>query len=261
MFNFLNSFVIKLQIKWGNPLALFLGFLVLLGLSYRIWNLRLFYKIQFPVQGSEVRVRAQDCDLDDLKQVVALDRNQLGWKEVISVRVFRKWLEKNPRVFRVFKDNGKIIAYYSILPLKKETLEKFVEGKIREKSFDKDDILDKSYFSRVNSLYLFSIVIDRSAPFTVLKIVIRDLVKFLQEIRSKNGKLKTIYVTGATEQGKKLLQYFGFQSRGKDYKRRKDKHELFYRKIPSSENLMKSLDVKWRSVSKHLDIDKERHYI
>jgi hypothetical protein len=229
---------------WLIILAVLLTFLIIFHIGYKYFKQRTQEGRQFSLNKEKICVR--NAHLADLRKIVELDIQELGPKEYISEKVFRKWFEKNEQVFRVAECNGEVVGYHSILPLKKETLKKFIDGKVREKSFKKRDILSTGYFYRLSELYVFSVVIDHKMKFRCTKILFNDIVNRLTEIRDRGQKLTTIYATAASRDGKKLLDKLDFTPISEDSKKRKDKHPLYVRNIDPDINLRNILRQAWK---------------
>jgi len=104
----------------------------------------------------------QYAETHDVGKIVALDRTAFNEYDLIPEAIFKSWIEKNRRVFRVLKPSPDLVAgYYSLLPLKKAVLRKFIDGVLHEKSIRPEDLYTENDRTPFDSLYFFSIVLDK----------------------------------------------------------------------------------------------------
>lgn len=71
-------------------------------------------------------------DMDDMEDENELDRRTVGGAGM-TTEVRKSWLNINSSLDYHVRHNGKLVAFIRLLPLKHETLENFMEGKVRGK--------------------------------------------------------------------------------------------------------------------------------
>jgi hypothetical protein len=164
------------------------------------------------------------ADSRDLAKIVAMDHvvfNEYDW---ISEEIFESWIARNRRVFRVLKlGPDKVAGYYSLLPLKKPILQKFINGDLHEKRIQPDDLYAEAESAQFVSLYFFSLVMDQDHRL-LTKTMLEDAFREIEEYRVKNG-VQMLYATSATPEGKRLLERLGFKQIS-DSGKREDHHSL-----------------------------------
>jgi hypothetical protein len=167
---------------------------------------------------------------EDIKKIVELDKKVFKEEDVIDADIFMRWYRKNPKTFTCLYYKDKLIAYYSILPLRKEALEALCNGYLKECNIKGSDILDQNDMFNISHFYFFSFVISKRYPmvfFALLSHAI-DTVNTL----FNDGKLRKIFATAATREGEKLLRRLQFQ-KIQDSDDRADKHDLYSKDIES----------------------------
>lgn len=177
----------------------------------------------------------------DIEKIIQLDKASFDESEIIGTQIFSDWHEKNPKVFSCLAQGDEVIGYFSILPLRSDTLKRFVAGEISEKDFTSTDILtSKEAAKQCADLYFFSIVIARNHS-KLLRSMFEEIAREFH--RYKSGKLfHRIYVTAATKVGRRLIKRFKF-TLVQEAKYRIDGHDLFVKqisRIKDSRDYMKS---------------------
>jgi len=219
------------QYKWQVVAAS--GLIVLIiALSIRRYLYRMQREnLQMPDVCSITELEFRDAALSDLAAIVRLDRVLLGQKEVIPEKTFREWLQKNPSVFRLAVCDGDIVGYYSILPLKSDTLDKFIRGKIRERSFRANDIHTVGNMRKLKSLYIFTVImVPNMGPIAGYRLL-EDIARQLDSCRDNGGTVTDLYATAATRRGEEVLKKLRFRPIGDRPQKRKDRHQLYMKRI------------------------------
>lgn len=164
------------------------------------------------------------ASLDDLEAVYQLDKAVFKKCDVISLDTFVEWHQTNPRIFKVFIVDERLVGYYAVLPLRPSVLDEFVQGNIKESDFRGDSILEPNDAKELRRIYLFSIARDPGERGRGYEIV-ADAAQYLGSGEDYPN-IETLYATGATEDGVRLLMRRGFR-RVMDAGDRADEHPLF----------------------------------
>lgn len=160
----------------------------------------------------------------DFEQIYLLDQSAFSQEELIPKEIFLQWFRANKNTFTVLYVGERIVGYYSILPLKERTLEKFVNGEISEMGFTSEDILPEQEVQNARELYFFSMVVDKKYEPRGFQLVQR----LVDELKTKKAypQVQTVYAAAATATGRKILQKLGFVQIG-DAAEREDGHDLY----------------------------------
>lgn len=162
-----------------------------------------------------------ECDFD---QIYALDKSVFTQADLIPPETFRQWFRVNKKVFTVLSVGEKVIGYYSILPLRQATFNRFLKGKISEIDFTAKDILSEQEARNIRRIYFFSIVIDkeyRHRGYQLLQHAVDEL-----DARVTYPQVRKIYATAATPDGKRILEKRGFIKKA-NAAERIDRHDLY----------------------------------
>ena len=167
---------------------------------------------------------------NDIDKIVKLDKTVFSESEIINKDILFEWHKKNSKIFTCLLQGSEVVGYFSILPLKSETLNRFVTGEIREEDFTSSDILrPKDAVEGCRDLYFFSIAITREYRRLFLRSFLDEIARELHRSQCGNG-LKKIYVTAATQEGKSLIRRFKFKLIQKS-EFRVDKHDLYMKEV------------------------------
>ena len=123
---------------------------------------------------------------------------------------------------------SELVGYFSILPLRRETMKAFVAGEIRESDFSGRNILSISATKDVDDIYFFSIVMSSRYPKLTLTLIQRAAHE-VEAIR-KHGALRRIYASAASCPGRRLLQRLKFRC-VQDGETRADHHSLYVKRL------------------------------
>jgi hypothetical protein len=161
----------------------------------------------------------------EIEEVVRLDETVFEPRDVIPAAIFLEWYQKNSNTFTLLCVSGRVIGYFSILPLAEGTLEKFKQGEITEHEFTANDILEAGESRNAKEVYFFSIVVDRDFRGIYGSRLLRQAMD-LRSLAKLYPRLERIYACAATQDGSRLLERMGF-SKISDSSARKDGHDLY----------------------------------
>lgn len=130
--------------------------------------------------------------------------------------IYCKWLQKNPETFFVLRNTAnKTVGFASLVPIKKNTMDRFVRGEIKMGEIPLDDI-EMFEPGKPIHLYVVALCIDPiykgAAKVTYGQQMIEKLFDFLFNLAKRGVEIETI--TARNEKGKpdgrNLLNKLGF---------------------------------------------------
>lgn len=140
------------------------------------------------------------------------EKAYLRWIEEIYLR----WLQKNPETFFVLRNTAnRIVGFASLVPIKKNTLDRFVSGEINMSEIPSDDI-EVFEPGKPLHLYVFALCIDpvykAGAKVAYAFLLIEKIFAFLLDLARRGVEIETITARNQKDKpdGKRLLQKMGF---------------------------------------------------
>jgi hypothetical protein len=194
----------------------------------------------------------------DLAAIYRLDLSEFMKQDIISEKTFRRWSARNPEIFVVLTaQNGGIIAYYSILPLRRNVMESVIAGSLADKEIQARDICLPGQASGTESLYFFSYVMaEKYRPTVRMFQLMYGIAHSLQVLRERFPIVK-VYATPARtrsgDRGVTQLRRFQFkQVEGKD--NRADGRDLYVKDITTISDLRGYIQQLYPSIFKRRPI-------
>ena len=184
----------------------------------RLANERLDY-----VKGEEgARPTYMKATWDDLDEEYELATLLLNGNAAYGIPTYRAWLSKNPDTNFILRDQGRLVAFLLVLPVKQSTIKRWINGEIREWEIGAEDILP---FTPINPLEC--IILSMATISDVAKCkrseyglrIIRGYLNFLQVLAAQGITIARFYSMGATVEGSTILKQAGFEERGQVGKR------------------------------------------
>ena len=149
--------------------------------------------------------------------------------DVIRAPLMLEWFKANPSGFSVIKDcNGHRCGNLDILPLKPDTLSRFLRGELIEQEIRGDSIFGRPESKKIQSLYIESLVAlsegDEPNPLATYKCLM-SVLELARRICDPS-QVKKLYAIGASKGGICLMKHVGFDKI--DYEQpRRDGHDVF----------------------------------
>ncbi len=171
------------------------------------------------------RTQFQVATPEDLPAIAAIDEKTfnagkedaepkeayLRWIE----HLYRRWMTKNPHVFFVLRNSArKVVGFAALVPLKKETLDRFVRGEIRMAAIASADV-ELFEPGKPLHLYVIALCIDPLYKATTKEqygaMMVRGLFTHLLELAQRGVEIETITARNEKDKpdGKRLLQRLG----------------------------------------------------
>jgi hypothetical protein len=129
--------------------------------------------------------------------------------------IYLRWLQKNPETFFVLRSEAnKVVCFASIVPIKKNTMDRFVKGDITMGEIPLEDI-DLFEPGKPLHLYVIAICVDPvykgSAKVAYGAQMIEKVFDFLFDLAERGVEIETITARNERDKpdGKRLLQKLG----------------------------------------------------
>jgi hypothetical protein len=150
---------------------------------------------------------------EDMPSIVDIDKRT--FKVDITEETYLRWMRKNPETFFVLRNSAnKVVGYIALLPLKKDTLDRFVKGEIGMDDIPPNDI-ELFEPGRPVHLYVIALCVDPVYKATVKgeygAKMVRGLFAFLLELAQRGVEIETITARNDKDKpdGRRLLQKLG----------------------------------------------------
>jgi hypothetical protein len=135
----------------------------------------------------------------------------LQWIE----KTYRRWMAKNSQVFFVLRNSAnKVVGFAALLPMKKETMDRFVRGEIGMADIPSDDV-ESFEAGKPLHVYIVALCIDPAYKATTKEeygaMMVRGLFAHLLELAQRGVEIETITARNEKDKpdGKRLLQKLG----------------------------------------------------
>lgn len=150
---------------------------------------------------------------EDIPEAVALAEAVFGGHRTISVETRRAWLQKNPDIDYLLKQEGQIVGYFSIVPLAPETIEDLLQQRRFAKDLTADDIL--TYVPQVPvDLYGMAIGVrpgvSNSQKREWGRALIMGAMRVLVGLGGRGIIIRTIQAHSTKPDGIRLMRHMGF---------------------------------------------------
>lgn len=171
---------------------------------------------------------------NDLWAEVKIGTELYGENDIVSFKKLLEWRETNDEMYMSLKEDGKIIAYSSLMPLEEEVIFSLIEDKIRER--DIPDSAIKQWTDPQLSVYIASVTArptrDKEIDTRRGWMIIRHTLKWALSL-DRQFDIVNWYGIGATKEGQALFEDLGFSEtvslyngERKGYKIRDIKHPV-----------------------------------
>jgi hypothetical protein len=153
-------------------------------------------------------------DLDEEYELATL---LLNGNAAYGVPTYNMWLSKNPDTNFIIRDQGRLVAFLLVLPVKQRTIKRWINGEIREWEIVAEDILPYTPISSLECIIMSMATtsdVDKCKRCEYGLRIIRGFLKFLHELVAQGITITRFYSIGATVEGSTLLKEAGFEERG-----------------------------------------------
>lgn len=154
-------------------------------------------------RGTEFR----KATLDDIEEETQLAVTVFGKASSMVPR--RSFLEKNPSIDYHLYDQGKLVSYITVLPLKTETITKFMQGQIRGWQIDPNDIEQYTPGKPIECLIMDMVTTPFVPPVKRSEYgrsIIVNILRELRELGEQGIEITKLHAIGGTPSGQRILK-------------------------------------------------------
>jgi ribosomal protein S18 acetylase RimI-like enzyme len=127
--------------------------------------------------------------------------------------IYLRWMSRNPEAFHVLRnENGKVVGFSILLPMKKDTMDRFVRDEIKMSDIPSEDI-DLFEPGKVLHVYVIAICIDPSFRVAIKQQyaakLLLNLFGMMMDFAERGVEIETITARSYKPDGQKLMQRMG----------------------------------------------------
>jgi hypothetical protein len=166
----------------------------------------------------------------DVDWIAAQEAEIYSAGDAIPAEIMQEWFAANPYAFIVICDcHSACVGHLNILPIKPNTLNMLIEGKIRERDIRGDSIYSAAERELVSCLWVESIALNINNRYLRARALLNVFERSREVIQrlADPARLSNFYALSATRAGDCLIKRFGFQVVSPRDKRT-DSHDLYY---------------------------------
>lgn len=158
-------------------------------------------------------LKATQDDLPEESELAALILNgSAGY----GATLFGAWVRKNPETNFIVRAQGRLVAFLQVLPVKHETINRWMSGGIREWEIGAEDVLPYAPGSAVECIILSIATtpdVEKQERYRYGLRLMRGFLHFLAGLVQQGTTITAFYALGATAEGTALLRRAGFEER------------------------------------------------
>jgi hypothetical protein len=159
---------------------------------------------------------------DDLDEEYELATLLLNGNAAYGVPTYHAWLSKNPDTNFILRDQGRLVAFLLVLPVRQRTIKRWTNGEIREWEIGAEDILPYTPINPLECIVLSMATtsdVDKSKRCAYGLRIIRGFLNFLHLLAAQGITITRFYSIGTTVEGNAILKQAGFEEIGQLGKR------------------------------------------
>lgn len=181
--------------------------------------------------------------ISDLWSEVEIGRELYGDDDIVSYETLLEWRDVNAEMFMSLKDEGRVVAYSSLMPLDENILLPLLEDKIREQDIPLNSI--KPWTDPRLSVYVASVTVkptgDAELDTNRGEILLKHTIQWALAVQRQYD-IKNWYGIGATKEGQKIFETLGFKEITSLYNGERKGYRLNNSITPSANLLNKMLE-------------------
>lgn len=130
---------------------------------------------------------------------------------------YEAWLQYNPETNFIVRDEGRLVAFMQVLPVKRETVQRWLNGEVREWQIGAEDVLPYVPGSSVECIITSMATtpdVDRWKRTLYGVHLIRGYLHFLDDLAVRNITITRFYAASAMLDGLAILKRAKFEKRG-----------------------------------------------
>jgi hypothetical protein len=160
--------------------------------------------------------------VDDIQEEYELAVLMLNGSAGYDIPTYEAWLHKNPETNFIVRDQGRLVACMHVLPVKQETIRRWMKGEIRAWEISTEDVLPYTPGSSVECIILgmaTTLDVDEQKRRQYGVRLIRGFLHFLHDLAVQNIRITRFYAMSATAEESAILRRAKFEERGQIGKR------------------------------------------
>ena len=156
------------------------------------------------------------ASVDDLHEEYELATLMLNGSAGYGMPACAAWLGKNPATNFIVSDQGRLVAYMHVLPVKQETIERWMKGAIRAWEIGAEEVLPYTPGNAVACIIMGMVTapdVDERKRRQYGARLIRGFLHFLHDLAGRGITITRFYAIGTTPEGIALLRQAAFEER------------------------------------------------
>jgi hypothetical protein len=155
--------------------------------------------------------------LDDIHEEYELATLLLNGSLGYGLPTYEAWLHYNPDSNFIVRDQGRLVAFMQVLPVKRETIKRWLKGEVREWEIGADDVLPYEAGSSVECI-ITSIAttsdVDVWQRHRYAARLMRGFLHFLNDLAGQGITIPIFYAASAMPDGISILRRAKFEEKG-----------------------------------------------
>src|SRR5712692_2410732 len=166
-------------------------------------------------EGPETPFRK--ATLGDIHEEYELAALVLNGSAGYGVPTYEAWLRKNADTNFIIRDQGRLVAFMHVLPVKQNTIKRWMDGEIRTWEISAEDVLPYTPGSSAECIIMSMATtsdVDRQKRHQYGFLLIRGFLHFLHDLAEEGITISRFYAIGSTPEGNAILRQARFEERG-----------------------------------------------
>ncbi|EFH86293.1 helix-turn-helix domain-containing protein [Ktedonobacter racemifer] len=171
-------------------------------------------------EGKEVQFMKVQTE-DDVKEEYELASLVFG-NATHDIPTREAWLKSNPDISFVVRDQGTLVSFIDVLPVKHDTIMRFMNGEIRGWEIPAEDVLTYTPGSEVECIIMSMVTRPDIEPVKRKgygRKLLSGFLDFIQHLTEKDVQITKLYATSSTPSGIAIMDNAGFDRIGQIGKR------------------------------------------
>ena len=173
-------------------------------------------KLTCMIGEKEPGITCMLATLDDLDEEYELAALMLNGSVGYGIPTYKAWLAKNPETNFIVRDHGRLVAFMHVLPVRQDTIRRWMKGEVREWEISAKDVLPYTPRSSVECIIMSMVTtsdVDKQQRRQYGRCLIRGFLHFLHDLAGKSVAITRFYAASASPEGTAMLRQAGFEER------------------------------------------------
>jgi hypothetical protein len=160
--------------------------------------------------------------LDDIHEEYELAAMVLNGSAGYGVPTYEAWLRKNSATNFIIRDQGRLVAFMHVLPVKQKTIRRWMNGEIREWEIGTEDVLPYTPRSSAECIITCMVTtpdVDKRKRHQYGLRLMKGFLHFLHDLAEQDITITRFYAICASPEGGAILRQAKFEERGQIGKR------------------------------------------